>query len=187
MTRIATLSAALAVLAQPALAASGPFFSLGNTNFVVLLAFIVFLLVLVYFKVPVMIGKMLDERASFIQGELDEARKLREDAQGLLASFERKQKDVQEQAEQIITRAKGEAEAAAAQAKEDIAAAVARRLEGAQEQLESARKSAEDEVRNSASNAAVAAARELIAKGTTATVGNKLIDEAIADVEAKLH
>lgn len=187
MTRIATLSAALVVLAQPAFAASGPFFSLGNTNFVVLLAFVVFLLVLLYFKVPRLTGKMLDDRATFIQGELDEARSLRDEAQGLLASFERKQKDVQGQAEQIITRARGEAEAAAAQAKEDIADTVARRLEGAQEQLKSALKAAEDEVRNTASKAAVEAARDLIAKGTTATVGNKLIDNAIADVEAKLH
>lgn len=187
MSRLLPLSAALALLAQPAFAASGPFFSLSNTNFVVLLAFIVFLLVLVYFNVPNMIGKLLDERSASIKSELDEARALRDDAQALLASFERKQKEVQEQADQIVARAKGEAEAAAVQAKEDIADAVARRLEGAEEQLASARKDAEAEVRNSAIEAAMAAARKVIADGTTASSANQLIDQAIGEVEAKLH
>lgn len=187
MTRIVSSSALLALLAQPAFAASGPFFSLRNTDFVVLLAFIAFLAILMYFKVPGTIGKMLDARATTIRGELDEAKALREEAQTLLASYERKQKEVQDQADRIVESAKTEAERAAAQAKEDIAASVKRRLDAAEEQLNSARKAAEKDVRNAAVDAAVAAARDVVAKGTTAASANKLIDEAIAEVEVKLH
>ena len=96
MRNLATLLALTA--ATPAFAASGPFFSLGNTDFVVLLAFLLFIGVLVYFKVPGLLAGMLDKRAEGIQSELDEARALREEAQTILASYERKQKDVQEQA-----------------------------------------------------------------------------------------
>ena len=92
MRKLATLLALTA--ASPAFAASGPFLSLHNTNFVVLLAFILFIGVLVYYKVPGMLAAMLDKRADDIQSELDEARTLREEAQTLLASYERKQKEV---------------------------------------------------------------------------------------------
>ena len=86
-------------------------FSLQNTNFVVLVAFILFIAVLFYFKVPGMIGAMLDKRADGIRTELEEARALREEAQTLLASYERKQKEVQEQADRIVAAAKEEARA----------------------------------------------------------------------------
>jgi F-type H+-transporting ATPase subunit b len=69
------------VVADPAFAASGPFVSLKNTNFIVLLAFILFIGVLFYFNVPKLLGGMLDKRAETIRSELDEARKLREEAQ----------------------------------------------------------------------------------------------------------
>lgn len=185
MTRL--LTALMVLLAQPALAADGPFISLRNTNFIVLLAFIVFILILLYFKVPGTIVKMLDGRAETIRSELDEARALREEAQSLLASYERKQKEVQEQADRIVESARAEAERSAAQAKEDIAASVARRLAAAEDQINGARKAAEAEVRHAAVDAAVSAAREALVKGTTATSANKLIDDAIAQVDAKLH
>ena len=107
-TQISTLGLAL-LAASPAWAAKGPFFSLKNTDFVVLLGLLVFIGILVYFKVPGMIGKMLDSRAEGIESELNEARKLREEAQSLLASYERKQREVQEQAERIVEAAKQEA------------------------------------------------------------------------------
>jgi len=99
MTAMTRLIIALMLAAGPALAADGPFVSLRNTDFVVLLAFLGFVAVLVYFKVPGLLGSMLDKRADTIQSELDEARSLREEAQSLLASYERKQRDVQAQAE----------------------------------------------------------------------------------------
>ncbi len=173
--------------ASPALAASGPFFSLHNTNFVVLLAFILFLVVLAYFKVPGMLGGMLDKRAEGIKSELDEARALREEAQTILASFERKQKEVQEQADRIVAHAREEAAAAAVVAKEDLQKTIARRLQSAEEQIVSAETAAIREVRNSAISIAVGVANDVIAKQMTATEGNKLIDAAIAEVDTKLH
>jgi F-type H+-transporting ATPase subunit b len=183
-----TLTAALtALFATPAFAAKGPFFSLGNTDFVVLLAFILFIAVLFYFKVPSLIGGMLDKRANDIKSELDEARKLREEAQTLLASYERKQKEVQEQADRIVAAAKEDASIAAAQAKIDLEKSVARRLAAAEDQIGSAEAAAIKEVRDQAATIAVAAARDVIAKQMSAADGNKLIDDAITQVDTKLH
>ena len=107
------LSVLFALAASPAFAAGDiPFFSLFNTNFVVLLAFIAFIAVLVVAKVPGMLGGQLDARAEGIRSELDEARALHEEAQTLLASYERKQEEVKEQATRIVAHAKMEAEEA---------------------------------------------------------------------------
>ncbi len=177
----------LTLFAAPAFAATGPFISLRNTNFIVLLAFIAFVGILIYYKVPAMITGLLDKRADTIRAELAEARALREEAQTLLASYERKQKDVQAQADRIVANAKDEATKAAAQAKEDIIASVARRLATAEEQIASAQKAAERDIRDRAVVIAIAAAQDVIAAQMTAAQGNKLIDDAIAVVEAKLH
>ncbi|WP_299950632.1 F0F1 ATP synthase subunit B [uncultured Ruegeria sp.] len=174
-------------VASPALAASGPFFSLGNTDFVVLLGFIVFIAVLFYFKVPGMIGGALDNRADGIQSELDEARALHEEARSLLASYERKQREVQGQADAIVAAAKEDAALAAEQAKVDLESSIARRLAAAQDQIASAEASAVKEVRDQAITVAVSAANAVLAKQMTATQANKLIDASIADVDAKLH
>jgi F-type H+-transporting ATPase subunit b len=134
-----------------------------------------------------MLGGMLDKRAEGIQSELDEARALREEAQTILASYERKQKEVQDQADRIVAQAKDEAIAAAEQAKVDLQASIARRLAAAEDQIASAEASAIKEVRDQAVTVAVSAANVVIAKGMTAADGNKLIDAAIAEVDAKLH
>ena len=175
------------VMASPAFAATGPFVSLRNTNFIVLLAFLLFIAVLIYFKVPSLLMGMLDKRADGIRSELDEARALREEAQTLLASYERKQKDVQAQADRIVETAKTEAKAAADQAKRDLEASIKRRLASAEDQIESAQSAAIREVRDQAAQVAVAAAREVIAKEISAAQANKLIDDSIATVDAKLH
>lgn len=185
MRLIAILSAAL--MASPAFAASGPFFSLRNTDFIVLLGFLVFVGILLYFKVPALLAGMLDKRAETIRSELDEARKLREDAQAILANYERKQREVREQADRIVAQARDEAAAAAVVAKEDLQKSIARRLAAAEEQIAAAEASAIRDVRDRAIGIAIAAAREVIAKQMTAAEGNKLIDESIALVDAKLH
>ena len=162
MRKLILLPALLALTSSPALAAEGPFFSLKNTDFVVLVSFLIFIGILFYFKVPAMIGGLLDKRAATIKSELEEARALREEAQTLLASYERKQKEVQEQADRIVAQARDEANASAAQAKEDLKASIARRI-------------------------AIGAARDVIAKQITAADAGKTIDEGIAIVDAKLH
>lgn len=180
-------SAALALAASPALAAGGPFLSLSNTDFVVLIAFLVFVGVLVYFKVPTLLGGMLDKRADSIRSELDEARALREEAQTVLAEFERKQKDVAEQAELIVSHARTDAEAAAVQAKAELEKSIARRLQAAEDQIKSAEANAVREVRDSAINVAVAAAGRVVAQGMTNDDAAAMIDDSIKVVDAKLH
>ncbi|MFY0679680.1 MAG: F0F1 ATP synthase subunit B [Thalassovita sp.] len=173
--------------ASPAAAASGPFLSLNNTDFIVTLAFLLFLAVLAYFKVPSMLGGLLDKRSADIKNDLDEARALREEAQGILASYERKQQEVREQADRIVAQAKEDAAAFAEQAKIDLEASLARRLQSAEDQIASAESSAVKEVRDAAIGIAVGVANDVIAKQMTAAQGNKLIDAAIAEVDAKLH
>lgn len=185
MRKLITLAAITA--ASPAFAASGPFFSLHNTNFIVLLAFILFIAVLFYFKVPGLLGGMLDKRAEGIQSELDEARALREEAQTILASYERKQKEVQEQADRIVEHAKAEAANAAELAKEELKRSIARRLAAAEDQIASAEAAAVKEVRDQAITVAVGAAKDVIAKQMTAAEANKLIEAGISEVDAKLH
>jgi len=181
------LSILFALMAGPALAADGPFLSLANTDFIVLVAFILFIGVLLYLGVPKMLGGLLDQRAANIRSELDQARQLREEAQELLASYERKQAEVQNQADRIVETAKEEAKAAAEQAKADIATSVERRLAAAQDQIASAEASAVKEVRDQAVNVAIGAAQDIIAKQMTAKSGGSLIDDAIEIVGDKLH
>ena len=178
---------AMLTFASPVLAASGPFFSLRNTDFVVLISFILFALVLVYLKVPSMLGKMLDQRAASIKTELDQARALREEAQTILASYERKQKEVNEQAARIIEDAKNEAKAAADQAKIDLEKSVQRRMSAAEEKIASAQASAEREVRDAAINVAVAATREILSSQMTSDIADKLTENAISEVQTKFH
>jgi len=179
--------AGLALAATPALAASGPFFTLNNTNFVVSIAFVLFVAVLIYLKVPGLVAGILDTRADTIRKELDEARSLREEAQTILASYERKQKEVAEHAEQIVIHAKQEADNAAAQAREDLKGSIARRLQAAEDQIASAQAAAIKEVRDTAITVAIAAASDVIASSMSAKDGSALIDDAIAEVGTKLH
>lgn len=189
MNRLAvtTLAVAASLAAAPALAATGPFFSLFNTDFVVTISFLLFVAVLIYYKVPGLLGSMLDKRAASIQAELDEARKLREEAQSILASYERKHKEVQEMADRIVATARAEAADAAEQAKADLARSIERRLAAAEEQIASAEAAALKEVRNRAVDIAVAAASEVIASHMGAGDQNRLIDAAISTVREKLH
>ncbi len=186
MKRIMTIAAAT-LMASPALAATGPFFSLGNTDFVVTIGFIVFIGVLLYFKVPTMILGMLDKRADGIRSELDEAKALREEAQALLASYERRQREVQEQADRIIAHAKEEAVVAGEQARADLEKSISRRLAAAEDQIASAQAGAVKEVRDRAIAVAIKAARDVVAKQMTAKDAAKSIDDSIAEVGQKLH
>ncbi len=182
------LTSLLALAASPALAAGDKsFFSLANTDFVVSVAFLIFVGILLYFKVPGLVGGMLDKRADSIKSELDEAKALREEAQSLLATYERKQKEVQEQSARIVAAAKEEATNAANAAKADIAKSITRRLAAAEEQIANAEASAVKEVRDQAIAVAVGAAKDVIAKQMDAKSAGALIDDSIATVAEKLH
>lgn len=181
------ITAFLALSASPALAAGDVFFSLKNTDFVVIIAFLIFVGILIYYKVPGVVGGMLDKRADGIKAELDEAKALREEAQSLLASYERKQKEVQEQADRIVASAKEEANNAASVAKDDIAKSITRRLAAAEEQIEAAQAAAVKDIRDQAVSVAVSAAKDVMAKQMDAKASGSLIDDAIAAVGEKLH
>ena len=187
MKKTTPLIAAGTLAASPAFAASGPFFSLANTDFIVLVSFLLFVGVLVYLKVPGLLGGLLDKRAEGIQAELDEARALREEAQSLLASYERKQREVQDQADRIVAAAKESAAEAGEQAKKDLAASIERRVQAAEDQIASAEASAIKKVRDEAARIAVEAAGEVIAKEMTEAQSGALIQDAIKTVEDKLH
>ncbi|WP_265499822.1 F0F1 ATP synthase subunit B [Paracoccus beibuensis] len=187
MNRVIAIAATTLLAAGPAAAATGPFFSLRNTNFIVLLAFIAFIAILVYYRVPAMLGGLLDKRADAIRGDLDEARRLREEAQEIYASYERRQREVKTQAEQIVANAKREAEAQAAKARQDLDKSIERRLQAAQDQIGSAENDAVRAVRDRAVQTAVAAASEILAAQVRAGQRSAGIDEAIEDVARRLN
>jgi len=182
-----SLTFVAALSASPALAADGPFISLGNTDFIVLISFLVFVGILMYFKIPGLLAGLLDKRADGIRAELDEARALREEAQTVLAGFERKQGEVAAQSERIIAQARSEAEAAAEKAKADIKASIARRLAAAEDQIGSAEQAAVREVRDSAIQIAIGAASEVVTNQMSDADQDKLIEESIGAVEKRLH
>lgn len=186
------LTAILVLAASPALAASknpfsAEFWKLSNTDFIVWIAFLLFCGILIYFKVPGMLMGMLDKRADTIKSELNEAKSLREEAQSLLASFERKSAEVKDQAARIVAAAEEDAKAAAVAAKADLETSIARRLQAAEDQIASAEASAIRSVRDRAVSVAVGAASDVLAKGTDAARAGDLFEEALATVEAKLH
>lgn len=187
MRKLFAIALVAGLAATQSHAASGPFFSLKNTDFVVLLAFLLFIAVLVYFKVPGLIGGLLDKRAAQIRTDLEEARNLREDAQKVLASYERKSREVAEQAERIVKHAREEALLVAEETKKELEASLVRRLKAAEEQIASAEAGAIRAVRDRAVQVAVAAAGEVIAKSMSEADANALIESSIRDVEAKLH
>lgn len=153
----------------------------------VLIGFLLFIAIVFYYRVPTMIAGMLDARANRISAQLEEARMAREEAQKLLASFERKHKEVEREASAIVERAKVDAKAAGEQAKIDIANSIERKLKAAEERLAQAEKSAAREVRNAAASAATAAAREVLAEGVSGDRADALVDDSIRSIGSRLN
>ena len=181
------LAIPLSLMASPALAASGPFFSLRNTDFVVTIAFLIFIGILVYYKVPQLIGGLLDKRAEGIRADLEEAKRLREEAQEIYASYERRQREVKGQADEIVANAKREAVLEAEKAKTALQLSIERRLKAAEEQIASAEGDAVRAVRDRAIQTAISAATEILGKQATAEQRAAGIDKAIDDVARRLN
>jgi F-type H+-transporting ATPase subunit b len=129
----------------------------------------------------------LDARAARIRGELDEARRLREEAEKLVAEYRAKEKEAKADAEAIVAHAKDEAERIAAQAARDLEQALERRQRMAEERIAQAEAKALDEVRAVAIDVAIAAAREVIVAEIDEKRGNTLIDEAIVALPQRLR
>lgn len=155
--------------------------------FWVLVAFLIFVGALLYYGVPAMVGKMLDERADGIRRELDEARKLREQAQALLADYQRKSREAENEAKSIIEQAKREAEAMASETKKTLAESIERRSKQAEEKIARAEAQAISEVRATAVQTALAAAEKMLKARVPGQVGDSLIDQSIKDLKGKLN
>jgi F-type H+-transporting ATPase subunit b len=129
----------------------------------------------------------LDARAARIRGELDEARRLREEAEQLVASYRAKQQDAAGEAAAIVAHAKTEAERIAAQAARDLEQALERRQHMAEERIAQAEAKALAEVRAAAIDVAIAAAREVIAAQVDERRGAAMIDAAIVALPQRLR
>jgi F-type H+-transporting ATPase subunit b len=157
-----------------------------DPEFWVLVAFVL-AVALVWRKAAAAIGDSLDARAARIKAELDEAQRLREEAQQALATYQRKQRDALKEAEAIISHARAEAERFGQQAARDLEAAIDRRRRQAEDKIAQAEAKAVAEVRAAAVDVAMAAARRIIGESVDAARGARLIDDAIQALPQRLH
>ncbi len=160
---------------------------LGMAEFWVAVAFVAFLLILVYYKVPKLIAKALDDRAEAIRKELDEARRLREEAQTLLADYQKKHRNVGQEADAIVEQARREAEAFAHETRASLKDTLERRTRLAEDKIARAEAQAVDEVRASAIDVALAAAEKILREKTAGSGGAALIDQSIRDLKGRLN
>jgi len=158
----------------------------GDPEFWVAVAAAIFVAVVWKPARRVLIGS-LDERAVRIRADLDEARKLRDEAGQLLAEYQKKQREAAVEAQAIIDQAQEEAERLAAQSARDLDEALARRTRLAEERIVQAEKKALDEIRAVAIDVALAAAREVIASQIDEERGGALLDAAIAALPQRLR
>ncbi|HEY5208371.1 MAG TPA: F0F1 ATP synthase subunit B [Stellaceae bacterium] len=159
---------------------------LHQSEFWVLIAFLIALAVLVW-KVTPIITKTLDTRTAKIKADLDEAARLRDEARRTLAEFQQKQRAALVEAEGIVAQAKIEAQRVAQQAERDLALALERRQKQALEKIAMAETKAIAEVRNQAVDVAIAAVRRILADDLSAARKGTLVDDAIADLSRRLN
>ena len=156
--------------------------------FWVSVAFILFCVLAVFgFKVHTLVATMLADRADGIKKELDDARALREEAQALLASYQRKQREAEQEAAGILTQAGAEAARIAEQAKEDLTKAAERATEQARDKIAQAESVAIQEVRDAAIEVAIAAAEAILKDKIDAAQAAATIDTSIADLRSNLN
>ncbi|MBE0691727.1 MAG: F0F1 ATP synthase subunit B [Aquamicrobium sp.] len=158
-----------------------------DATFWALVGLILFIAVVVYFGAPGMINKSLDARAERIRHDLDEARRLRDEAQQLLAEYQRKHKEAEQEAGDIVAAAKREADVLVAEAKQKTEDYVARRTALAEQKIAQAERDAVAEVRGRAVDIAVEAAGRLLADKVDAGTNATLFKSAVAEVKAKLN
>lgn len=152
---------------------------------IALVALLLFLGLLVYLKVPGMILGALDQRSQAIAKELHEARKLREDAEKLLAEYAAKKAAAEQEAKDIVAQAKEQAKAVAEETRVSMSAAIARREQQAKDGIAQAEAKAAAEVRAAAAEAALAAAETLIRERMSDDAQGALIAEGVAEMKRK--
>ncbi|MBM3491776.1 MAG: ATP F0F1 synthase subunit B [Alphaproteobacteria bacterium] len=158
-----------------------------DATFWVGVGFVIFAALLVYLKVPAMLVSRLDERAQRIRKELEEAERLRDEAQALLASYERRQREAQKEAEAMLVHAREEAQREAASAERKLAEQIARREQQALEKIRLAEAQAEKDVREQAVELAIRATRAALAQHLDAARDTDIVDQAIRDLRRQLN
>ena len=159
---------------------------LGDPTTWVFIAVVIFLLSLLYFGIHKKIAGALDARADAIRNELDQARRLREEAQALLASYQRKQKEAEAQAEEIVKQARSDAENMASQARKDLAERLERRAAQAEAKIANAEAQALGEVKAKAADLAMDAAENILRTKMSAAEKSKFIQDGIKQMGATL-
>lgn len=160
---------------------------LEDATFWAFVALVLFLALMVYLKVPGIVTAALDKRAATIRKELDDARRLREEAQALLAEYQRKGREAEAEAEEIIDQAKREAEAIAGEATRRLDEYVASRTKLAEQKIAQAEMQALQEVKALSADVAIAAAEKILGVKVKGPVGETLIARSIGDVKSKLN
>jgi F-type H+-transporting ATPase subunit b len=158
-----------------------------EAEFWVAVAFVIFMGILAYVGVPAMMARSLDQRSTRVKAELDEARRLRDEAQALLEEYQSKQHEAEREAESIILNAKLEGERMTAETAAKVDEFIARRTKMAETKIGQAEAQALAEVRAAAADAAVAAAEKILSQSAKGKVGDDLIAQGIKDVQAKLN
>lgn len=159
---------------------------LETAEFWAAMAFFLFIGILVYYGVPGLAAKRLDDRADAIRKELDEARRLREEAQQLLADYQLKRHEAAEEAKVIVEQARFEAEHLAAETRKTLEETLERRTTLAEEKIARAEAQALGEVRAAAVDAAIATAERILKAKTSGAAGARLLDQSIHDLKRKL-
>jgi F-type H+-transporting ATPase subunit b len=158
-----------------------------DAPFWALVALVIFLGVVIYMKVPGTIISALDKRAQGIRDELDQARRLREEAQALLAEYQRKAREAETEAEEIVEQARREADALSVEARKRMEEYVAGRTRLAEQKIAQAEVQALQEVRALSADVAVSAAEKILAAKVKGAAGAALLDKAIGDIKSKLN
>lgn len=153
----------------------------------VAIAFVLFIAGLGYIGVHKMLAKSLDDRAARIKAELDEARKLKEEAAAVLAEYQRKRAAAESEAQGIVAGAREDAARMALEAKAKIEEFVARRTKMAEVKIAQAEAQAAADVRAAAAEAAVAAAEKILSAEAKGALAGELITKGIEDVRKKLN
>lgn len=158
-----------------------------DATFWAFVALVIFLAIVVYLKVPGTLGAALDKRATKIASDLEDARRLREEAQQLLAEYQRKRKEAEQEAASIIEAAKSEAGQLVAEARQKSEEFVTRRSAMAEQKIAQAEREAVNEVRAAAVDIATEAARKLLELKVDAKAGADLFKSSLSDLKAKLN
>jgi F-type H+-transporting ATPase subunit b len=158
-----------------------------DAEFWVAVAFVVFIGGMIYLGAHEMMVKMIDQRRDRIKAELDEARRLKEEAQALLAQYQRKQREAVAEAAAIIAGATAEAERMMAEAKVKMDEFIARRNKMAETKIAQAEAQAVADVRAAAAEAAVSAAGKILSQIVKGEIADRLVAKGIDDAKAKLN